>query len=175
MSVSLVAVARDAPNQLFTGGCFMRAARCQRWVLGGGSGSVRVPRVAAAGPRIATAARKKTLENEILRQVPDLVQQKLDLVQQKKTVACVSRRLPDLQRAAVDLVIQRADAWLSDGPKAAEFAFVGSPLLPNLAGCRQFGCKPLSKLEQEDSNPDPQPWQGPRGSRELISAIWSEK
>ena len=56
----------------------MRAARCQRWVLGGGSGSVRVPRLAAAGPRIATAARKKTLENEIQRQVLDLVQQKND-------------------------------------------------------------------------------------------------
>jgi len=50
------------------------------------------------------AARKKTLENEILRQV---------LIECKKQLSRASRRAPDLQRAAVDLVIQQAESLVT--------------------------------------------------------------
>src|SRR5262249_32478677 len=97
--------------------CSLAAALCERRAVSGGrwrgcSGSVRVRRVAAAGPPIATAARKKTFEQEDLRERDPAP--RADLVQKKTTVARFAK-LPDLQRAAVDLVSSRPKAWLSDG------------------------------------------------------------
>ena len=68
---------------------------------------------------------EKTLENEILRQV-------LDLAQQKKN-DCRARFAKGTYRGRpLTWWSSRPEAWLSDGLKAAEFGFVASPLLPHL-------------------------------------------